>query len=184
MRHISPEYIQDVSAQFQDEGLVPLPSFLDHSEAQALLGQTHNVPTRRVICHNVHISWEEQCFFSGHPAYAFYEQQAVVQLVGDAVGRSSLNQLVVWSSKYQQDEYINPHCDSSGTVQLLTCLQAPSTKKQGGELIVGGRELNLQPGDAVLFRATELTHYTTPIRATAEEPNPRRTVLVGRYFME
>ena len=48
--------------------------------------------------------------------------------------------------------------------------------------MVAGTELFLSSGDAVIFEATRLEHHTTPLVATAEEPTPTRTVLVGRYY--
>jgi hypothetical protein len=67
-------------------------------------------------------------------------------------------------------------------VQLLVCLQAPPSSQNGGKLFVDGTELFLTPGDAVVFEAVRLEHYTTPLVASEDEPDPRRIVLVGRYY--
>jgi hypothetical protein len=40
----------------------------------------------------------------------------------------------------------------------------------------------LETGDAALFLATKLVHYTEVLVPTREHPEPMRLVAVGRYY--
>jgi hypothetical protein len=41
-----------------------------------------------------------------------------------------------------------------------------------------------QPGDGVVFDATAVDHWTTPLTATERVPEPERLAAVGRYYLE
>ena len=163
---------------------VALPNLLTPEQAGTLLIATGGAPARRVRCGIEHVTWEEQNFEPGHPAYDFFEQQSTIGLTRTVTGLGELAGLMCWTSVYGLGEYIDPHKDRSGSAQLLVCLQAPPTPAHGGELVVDSTRLFLYPGDAVVFEATTVEHYTTPLTATSDAPSPRRTVLVGRYFLE
>lgn len=180
---IHPSLLPDLAERYTKERLVHLPGLISPGEAQQLLASTEYIPARRVWCGLEDVSWHEQTFEPGHPAHDFFEQEQAKELVMGLAGRESYLGLTSWTSIYSVGEYINPHRDAAGSIQLLLCLQSPPSPANGGELVVGGSRLFLRPGDAVVFEATALEHYTTPLVPTVEEANPRRTVLVGRYFL-
>jgi hypothetical protein len=169
--------------QYRRDRFVPISGLLDLSNAAALLAATEDVPAYRVRVSGNTDTWDEQNFDPNHPAYQFFEQDILVGFIRTLTGLKRVNQLMAWTSIYRLGEYINPHTDSAGSTQLLVCLKAPRSPEQGGKLVVGGQELFLTPGDAIAFEATSLEHCTTPLIATKDEPEPRRVVLVGRYFM-
>jgi len=160
-----------------------LPEFVSPDLAQSLLETTLDMPSRRVICGDKGISWDEQNFDLGHPSYDFFAQPEAITFAKGLTHLDKISHLVCWTSGYSAGEFINPHKDVAGTIQLLICLQAPPNAAHGGELVVGGQRLFLAPGDAIAFEATTLEHYTTPLVASEQEPNPHRVVLVGRYYM-
>lgn len=181
---IPPASLPDLIQHYTSERLVSLPGLIAPNNAYELLMATQAVPARRVWCGLERVTWCEQNFEPGHLAYELFEREQAVGLVTTLTGLSERRGLSVWTSAYGAGEYINPHRDSSGSIQLLVCLQAPSDPVQGGELIVDGTRMFLRPGDAIAFEATTLEHHTTPLIATVDEPDPRRVVLVGRYFLE
>lgn len=87
-----------------------------------------------------------------------------------------ISKLMCWTSIYAPGEFINPHRDRSGTIQLLVCLMNPQRGDCGDYLHLPGTRLFLASGDAVAFEATTQEHFTTP----GSKP---RIVLVGRYSM-
>ncbi len=68
----------------------------------------------------------------------------------------------------------------------MVCLKAPKPEA-GGVLHLqtshGEFACPLAAGDGLLWEATSLEHWTTPIIATTAEPAPERVTLVGRYFL-
>lgn len=176
--------LEQLAKQYAAVRFAPIPVLLYPDHARTLLATTANVPARRVQCGNRHVAWDEQSFDPGHPAYQFFEQPGLVELAQTLTGRKAMTGLTCWTSGYRSGEYINPHRDRAGTIQLLVCLQAPRSPQNGGTLIVDGNELFLSPGQAIAFDATSLEHYTTPLTPSEDEPDPQRVVLVGRYFLE
>lgn len=173
-----------LAERYARERFVHLPALITPDNAQKLLVCTQDVPSKRVQCGLEHVTWCEQSFEPGHPVYEFFERDQAVELATGLAGLRECRGLAVWASIYGVGEYINSHRDSSGSIQLLVCLQTPPGPINGGELIVDGARMFLRPGDATAFEATTLEHHTTPLMATVEEPSPRRVVLVGRYFLE
>jgi hypothetical protein len=91
-----------------------------------------------------------------------------------------------WTNLYRAGEYISPHKDAAGTVQLLLNLESPPPDECGGTfnaLIRGApTEFYLEPGDAILFEATSVEHSTSPLRTSSRYPNPLRMTGVIRFY--
>ena len=170
---------------YEKDRFIIISKFLSDDCAAILLKSMGNVPSGRVRCGFSHVTWSEQNFEPSHAAHMLFRESGILQFVKTVSStKSEPTKIQCWSSIYETGEYIDSHRDKQGIIQLLICLQAPSDPSHGGELVVGKRRVFLAAGDAIAFEATRLEHYTTPIVATAEEPNPRRVVLVGRYFFE
>jgi hypothetical protein len=44
------------------------------------------------------------------------------------------------------------------------------------------REISLEPGDAILFDATSVEHYTSPLVASSPSAQPMRVTAVMRFY--
>jgi hypothetical protein len=93
-----------------------------------------------------------------------------------------------WVTRYGTSGFIPRHRDKYGTAQLLICLDVRPTEN-GGALDLqapGCREecLQISPGGGVVFDATAVDHWTTPLTATERVPEPERLAAVGRYYLE
>lgn len=174
--------LPELTSLFAVQRFVHLPGLIRPDRAAYLLESTERNVRRRVECGLEKVSWEEQELVPGDPGYEFCRHPRLTRLVQALAGPVTINNLMCWTSQYGAGEYINPHRDRYGTVQVLVCLKSVRTPHQGGSLVVAGTELFLCAGDAVVFEATRLEHHTTPLVASAEEPTPMRVVLVGRYY--
>lgn len=179
-----PFEMPEIVARYKEERFVVLPQLLTTRHTQELLATTTTTPAREVICRDPRVSWLEQKFFSGMPVFELFRSATL--LITDVLEGAAITQITSWSSVYSLGKYINPHTDRSGSIQLLICLEAPP-EANGGSLNLRGIDevetsICLQPGDGILFEARKLLHWTTPLTATDAIPDPRRTVIVGRYF--
>jgi hypothetical protein len=162
------------------------PSLISESNAKLFEVSTRSLPTRRVICGDPNISWAEQEIPENHDVYAFFSSKPVRDAAAALLNtRSDLRHLTCWVSRYGQNEYIGPHKDRAGSIQIVLSLNDAGESSGGAlNLLVEDETIALQfnPGDALFFKATSITHYTTPLIATAQCPDPVRVVAVGRYI--
>jgi hypothetical protein len=175
---------EELSSRYEENRFALIKAFIGPEETKTLLTATYSTPARRVICGIPNVSWDEQNFDPEHPAHQFFWQREITDLIRSMTQLGTIDQLACWTSVYGLGEYINPHCDRGGSIQLLVCLQSPASHRNGGELTVGNQTFFLTAGDAVAFEATKLVHHTTPLVGSESDPNPRRVVLVGRYFLD
>lgn len=175
-----------LTEQFLRLGFVHVPSLISESDARSFEISTRSLPSRRVICGDPDISWAEQEIPEDHELHNVFSSQRVKRAAAALLNtNSSLRHLTCWVSRYRQGEYIGPHKDRAGTLQIVMSLNSTGEGTGGAlNLLVEGERtaLHLNPGDALFFRATSITHYTTPLIATARCPDPLRVVGVGRYF--
>ncbi len=160
--------------------------FISSEVAQWLLSTTSDVPVQRVTCGDESISFGQQNFSEEHPIFAFFRSEALKSLARQLTRTDGyLDRLICWTSIYEVSQYINAHTDIAGDLQIIVCLQA-TAQENGGELCVelldGIQELLLAPGDAVIFNAAAIRHYTTSVVATNREMPPKRVVAVGRFY--
>jgi hypothetical protein len=181
--------IIELSSKYQAEKYVYLPQMVPCEQSIAYELQTRKLAARRVVCGIKEISWDEQQIPESNELFQFFRSDPVLSLIRACIASqaSLINyKMVCWTSRYSTNEYINPHRDAAGTIQLLLCL-ASCPQENGGVLMLKpdkGDSLSfcLTPGDALLFRATEIQHWTTPLRPSDNYPNPSRVVAVARYF--
>jgi hypothetical protein len=177
------DQIDHLARSYATQRFVVIRRLLADHRATALLTATRDAPRQRVTCGHRGVSWDQQNFDADHLAYQLFEVPALVTLVTGLTGMDRIDRISCWTSCYAVGEFINTHRDAAGTIHVLVCLQSPPSTDNGGVLIVEGNDIWLLPGDAVAFEATKLEHSTTPLVASAKEPDPRRVVLVGRYFL-
>lgn len=163
------------------------PAFISAQQALSYWESIRRIPRRRVICGDRNITWMEQPIEQGTLLFDFFLSDGVLQKINDSVRTRNVARprLMCWSSIYGAFEYIDPHMDTDGDLQIILCLKSVK-KKLGGTLVLefAGRraEIHLSTGDAVLFKATKVLHHTTPLLPSKLVPNPERIVAVGRYF--
>ncbi len=172
---------------YRRDRYVVLPRLLTPETAARLWSELAALPARRVTCGHEAIGWHEQTIASGetHALLQSPQIQALVHRALDLDDEVPLR-LQAWTSIYARGEFIDPHRDTTGAVQLLIALDAPP-ESNGGQLVLrperGEVQLTLRPGDGVLFEARAIEHCTTPLRPTAAVPEPTRVVAVGRYHL-
>lgn len=172
---------------FEEIGYSYWPAVITPKQAANYCESLRSTPVRRVICGDKDISWNEQTINRGTPLFDLFLSDQVLKRIRRCIRTPNAGSpdLRCWTSSYSVGEYINRHKDGAGNVQLVLCLRAVE-RGRGGTLILeyAGRrtELHLSPGDAVLFLATKVYHYTTPLLPSTALPDLERTVAVGRYF--
>ena len=171
-----------LAEQYRLVRYVVLPKLLSAESVTTLLAHTADTVIERSICHRAANTFGEQSFNTTHLVAEFFMQAGMLQLARRLLGSGHISEVKCWSLVYEPGEFIDPHKDASGAIQILICLQAPRSRQNGGELIVDGQAFFLTTGDAIAFEATSLEHQTTPLVGTADDPSPRRTVVVGRYY--
>lgn len=176
--------LDEIVSQYRALRFALVRRFISREMASSLLAAADGDPVREVICQDDNVRFGEQDFFEGHPIFEFFRSDLLLPLARRALQKDDTPELLCWTSVYGLGQYINPHKDIAGDVQIIVCLQAPA-QEHGGALFIslpeGEQEVILAPGDAVIFKASALTHRTTPLIATPDNPAPKRAVAVGRY---
>jgi hypothetical protein len=178
--------LPQLQTKYQQDRYVHLPQFLSAAQAAEYFDQTEDLPSRRVICGIESVSWDEQLVPPDHDLYQFLSSGQMVALMRALLQiKDALYPLInCWISRYKVGEYINSHRDRAGTIQAILCLHS-THQKNGGLLALKPREENiffaLKPGDAMVFEATTIEHFTTPLISSKDCPYPIRAVAVSRY---
>jgi hypothetical protein len=171
--------------KFSACGYVVIRNLVNLAAAARFEALTRSLPARRVICSVPDVSWEEQSVPHNHPLYRLFFSVPLKAAMSELLGQNADWGLICWVSRYGLGEYISPHTDTGGTLQVLLMLRGVDAE-QGGVLTLvtdsGNVAVDLRDGDALYFRATSITHFTTPLTWTAQCPTPTRVVAVGRYF--
>ena len=163
------------------DGFALLRSFVADREIGRLRVDRSDLRVHR--CHAGNdVSWSEATVLRGHPGHDLFLRPDIRCLVAKLARREIAPGIKAWMSIYREGEFITPHRDSDGLIQMLVCLESPRDASSGGALILGAQAVILAPGDAVVFKATEVEHYTTPLLATETDPDPARSVLVWKVF--
>jgi hypothetical protein len=96
-----------------------------------------------------------------------------------------LRNMISWLHRYQLGEQIAPHKDAGGDIQLVVLLHKPPPEN-GGTLFLRFKDIDepvqLNIGDALLFLASQIEHYSAPLIQSNEEPLPKKVVAVARYY--
>jgi hypothetical protein len=94
------------------------------------------------------------------------------------------NGLMAWVHVYREGEYIGRHKDRAGACQLVIGVES-DCDPTSGLLHIADQEkcvYRFEPGDMLLFEATRLLHWTTPLAPRFPGGIASRTVLVVRYY--
>lgn len=174
------------SAEFWSAARLVIRDLIDEGTAHHLEEASRLLPSRRVICGDPDMSWDEQAVPRTHAIHRLFAAADMLDAVRALVGGTAgFEDLVCWVSRYRANEHIPRHTDRSGSLQILLMLR-PVDAADGGALMLdaadGEHAIRLDAGDALFFRATSLPHWTIPFRASSREPDRRRVVAVARYF--
>lgn len=145
----------------------------------ALLVDAALIQGHRVHARGGSAGWEERRILPETDAYRLIEstwQERVQRRVTTPVCLGS-----AWYSIYRSHEYIQPHVDSAGQMQLLVCLRNFAS---GGEICLdlssGVKTLTLGAGDALIFPAHAIEHWTSPF--SEQGADGVRITIAARYF--
>lgn len=172
---------------FKSERLLHLPKFLSNTEVRQWVGHLEQIPARRVRCGNtIDVTWLEQSITQKHPIGSYLSSESIVNMMQETGGFTDqkLTKFQCWSCYYSEGEYINEHVDTIGDIQLLICLIATPPDKGGLLHAVTSSKstlpIHMTPGDALIFEATAIPHFTTPVLGEESE----RLVVAARYFFQ
>lgn len=173
---------------FLEKKYLFLKNFINQLTIHQWKNQINSLPSRRVICGDKNIHWEEREINNSHNLFKAIIHSEITQFSLEISGYNVnlLKNIQMWINIYNVGEYINLHTDRSGDIQLALCLQDihPSNGgvlhlQQNGENI----PIFMSEGDGLLFDATHIPHYTTPLISTEVCSTPQRIVLVIRYYL-
>lgn len=167
---------------------VMLPELIQESDVlQSWARLINKSEPRRVVCGDESISWTERTISSDSSVARFFASETVLGHVRcfDHPLRRTPVKTTLWASCYQLGEFIEPHRDRGGDVQIIFCLKSTSVDEGGAlclQLESGIETYQLRAGDAILFCATETEHWTTPLIQTKKTP-PSRVTIACRYWL-
>jgi len=177
----------DLRREIRDHGRALLPGLLSRDEAARVASATSSLPTRRAYRGNTGVTFDSQALGPGSELYDLFQSAPMVCTARAGLGLpegAPVQRLIGWIHRYKVGEYIPPHRDVSGDIQLVVSLHQPPPEN-GGTLFVadvgGLHPVPLSTGDALLFVARELTHYSVALVPTIDNPRPVKVVAVGRY---
>jgi hypothetical protein len=179
-------HLPHLQTAYHQDRYVHLPQFISAGQAAEYFEQTQDLPCKRVTCGIESVSWDEQWIPPDNDLFQFFASSKMVALIRTLLLTEDAchPQINCWISMYKGGEYINSHRDNAGNIQVILCLLA-TDQKNGGLLALKPREEDvffaLKPGDAIVFEATTIEHFTTPLIPSKDCPYPMRAVAVSRY---
>lgn len=179
----------DLQGTFTRQGWVYLPGFVSTEQAAAWERETRQLAGKSLCCKVKTIRWTEQSISEGHELERWANSSPVKRFMRnvDPTAAPDLTCRSLWISRYKDGEFIEPHRDAGGHIQLLVCFAA--NPAQGGKFYLVANDgephgLDLLPGDAVVYRATQVTHWTQPFNTTGSQATPERAILDARYYQQ
>jgi len=171
--------VDQIARMLCDERLIVLQHFADHCllpdlKSEALAGRSFRVTATE----REDEVWSEHQIEPGGHLWTAMTSPMTENLIVCALERPIFIRRG-WANVYECGEKNGWHRDGEGDLQLVLCLEQPTS---GGIFLASLRgcvaEINLRAGDALLFDATRLSHATTRVKAT----NQRRITSVIRFY--
>jgi hypothetical protein len=163
-----------------------LPGIFDSKIAPGLVSELMSAAPRRVTVGAGDEWWDEYPVREDSMLGRTLAGGVVIDMINCLWGRRVEYGTRMWGQIYTAGQRIPWHTDGQGDIQLVLCLEA-APAGCGGSLLLredgAAAELNLQSGDGLLFKATNVPHSTTPIVSMPAHENPRRVVAVARFFI-
>lgn len=189
LTHNTPAHAtMDKYQKLKQEGFFIIRNFLSLELCEHFEQQTRYLPRKRVFTTNPELGYyDSQIIPEESPLWQFFTHEGVTEIISQALNimHTRPKSIQTWLHRYQPHEYIPRHKDVAGTLQLLITLQKPSMSN-GGILHLeknsSAEPLDLEIGDALFFKATEIAHYTNELIPSHSNPTPHRVIAVARYF--
>jgi hypothetical protein len=185
--HDAVRQLGQIVAHYRRDHWVLLRNLISPAFISTYLCDVLNAPSKRVTVGEGVEWWTQHAIEAGSSLGQFLNCSLTLELASTAAGRALRKAPVIWAQVYEVGQMISWHRDGGGDIQFLLCLQAPSQQCGGTfcmRLDESDVQIQLQAGDAVLFRATDILHSTTRLVVGREEPQPRRVTAVARFFAE
>jgi hypothetical protein len=177
---------QTLLDRYQRDGFLLAGQLVSAQQAESFLLETAPLTAQRVSCGRFGVSWKEQAVPVDTSLHGFFVDATT--LISGLIFPGATPppaHLQCWTSIYNSGEYINAHRDGVGALQIVLCLESSGSRMGGMLGLQVGHELvrllDLRPGDAAIFDATRVEHFTTPVAPSSECRHPRRVVAVARY---
>jgi hypothetical protein len=178
--------LEKLSLLFERERWLLLPNVFDSKIASTLVNDLMSSSPRRVTVGAGNEWWDEYSVSEDSNLGSVLVSPIVVNTINSIWGREVNYTTRLWGQVYEVSQRIPWHTDGHGDIQFVLCLEA-APLGCGGTLLLrtksGQIQVNLQVGDGLLFKATDLPHSTTPICMKENHVNPRRVVAVARFFI-
>jgi hypothetical protein len=179
----------NASESFLVDRYLHINSLITASQARAIELQAEQLSRRLVSVPGCpHKQWRSVDIAPSSSIFKFVAESNLGPYVAGVIGKAwdPSSKILMWIHEYYLSEFIPKHKDAFGTIQLMIALRS-SISDNGGEFII---ELNdketafkLDSGDAVLFNATEYSHWSNPIKSSNACSNKTvRAVLIVRFF--
>jgi len=161
--------------------------FVSPCSLSAYLSDVLNAPSKRVTVGDRVEWWTQHAIGPQSSLGAYLHSSSIFQLASGASGLTLKREPAIWAQVYELGQMISLHRDAGGDIQLLVCLESPD-QQSGGAFCMRTEEsdiqIQLQAGDALLFKATDILHGTTRLVVGQEDSQPRRVTAVARFFAE
>jgi hypothetical protein len=110
---------------------------------------------------------------------------SVVNLICRIAGTSPDRLLTTkrWINRYYAGEFITPHIDNTGDFQTILCLSAPPASHGGQVILRDIGSFDLAAGDMLMFSASSIEHWTSPLQTPTNTPDPIRLTGICRYYI-
>jgi hypothetical protein len=177
--------LSDLTAAYLRNLWVHIPKFVTEDRLSRFIEEIYTSKSRRATVGRGTEWWTEYVIDRRTSLGAFLTSEYVHCAAEAVAGRELSNKVSIWAQSYQLGERIAWHRDGAGDIQLLLCIQATHPDFGGAFCLRSQRKqfaLNLQSGDAILFKACLLPHSTTRICSNSSQFSPVRITAVARFF--
>ena len=172
--------------QYREQQHTFLRKYTSPSLIARLKNAMRKTPHRRVCVNGSTETWKSAKLRPSDPVLNFYVSPEQLELIASCteLPLDSFQGIHAWTHTYREGECIPRHRDAVGFCQLVVGLELMADAEssllyiESGSGNVGYR---LDPGDALLFNATQLYHWTNPLRKLPRSRFAKRSVLVVRY---
>lgn len=189
--HENPQaFLRTVRNGILNQGYYVIPQFFSREEAHYYDEVTSHLSKRRVTTgHQFEYgSYDSQSIKQDCILWKVFLNKKLVRIIRLALGLKPevpLRNMISWLHRYRLGEQIAPHKDAGGDIQLVVLLRKPAPEN-GGTLFLRlagiDEPLHLGVGDALLFLASQIEHYSTPLIKSQKEQSPKKIVAVARYY--
>jgi GNAT superfamily N-acetyltransferase len=118
-----------LATRYQNQQFVHVPGFISTARAAELLATTRDVTVKRVRCRDENVQFGQQNFDDRHPINRFFATDRLIRLALELTHSERIRAIQCWTLVYRRGEYIDPHTDRDGSIQMIPqrCSQSMTT---------------------------------------------------------